>query len=346
MEFIKPVEWKDHVLHVLNQVKLPEVKEYNPKSTVEDVFYAIKNMELRGAPLIGIAAGYGMFLSIKDVEGADHDEFMVILKKSGELLAKARPTGSNLFGTIERMIKKAEGLRNESIKTMKKLLEEEAIKIHRAEDEINRLIGENLLTLLKDGMTILTHCNAGSLATGCYGTATAPVYIAKERGWNIKVYADETRPYLQGARLTTYELKRAGIEVTLICDSMAGMVMSQGKIDAVIVGTDRVAANGDIANKIGTMSVAVLAKYFNVPVYIAAPSTTVDMNTLTGKDIPIEERNPEEITSWYGRLIAPEGVKVYNPAFDVTPHELITAIVTDRGIVYPPFGENLRRLME
>ncbi len=344
MEFIKPVEWKDNVLHVLNQVKLPMVTEYNPKRTVEDVFYAIRDMELRGAPLIGIAAGYGMFLGIRDVKEADHEGFMDILKKNGEFLAKARPTGSNLFGTIDRMIKKAESLKDESLETKKKLLEEEAVKIHRAEDEINRIIGENLLTLLKDGMTILTHCNAGSLATGYYGTATAPVYIAKERGWNIKVFADETRPYLQGARLTAYELERAGIDVTLICDNMAGMVMSQGKIDAVIVGTDRVAANGDIANKIGTMSVAVLAGHFNIPFYIAAPSTTIDMNTLTGRDIPIEERDPDEITNWYGTRIAPENVKVYNPAFDVTPHELITAIVTDKGIIYPPYRENIEKL--
>lgn len=344
MEFIKPVEWKDSILHVLNQIKLPAVTEYNPKRTVEDVFYAIKNMELRGAPLIGIAAGYGMVLGIRDLEDVDHEEFMRIVKKNGEYLSKARPTGSNLAGTVERMINLAESLKSESLAEKKKLLEEEAIKIHRAEDEINRIIGENLLTLLKDGATILTHCNAGSLATGYYGTATAPVYLAKERGWNIKVYADETRPYLQGARLTTYELLRTGIDVTLICDNMAGMVMSQGKIDAFIVGTDRVAANGDIANKIGTMSVAVLAKHFNIPVYIAAPSTTVDMNTLTGKDIPIEERDPEEITNWYGSRIAPENVKVYNPAFDVTPHELITAIVTDKGIVYPPYDENLKKL--
>lgn len=344
MEFIRPVEWKDGILFVLNQVKLPMVTEYNPKRTVEDVFYAIKNMELRGAPLIGIAAGYGMFLGIRDLDDADHNEFMKAVKRNGEMLANARPTGSNLFGTIKRMTERAEALKDETIESRKSLLEAEAIKIHMEEDEINRIIGENLLTLLKDGMTILTHCNAGSLATGYYGTATAPVYLAKERGWDIRVYADETRPYLQGARLTTYELAGAGIDVTLICDNMAGMVMSQGKIDAVIVGTDRVAANGDIANKIGTMSVAVLAKHFDIPFYIAAPSTTVDMNTARGEDIPIEERNPDEITNWYGRRIAPEGVKVYNPAFDVTPHDLITAIVTDKGIIYPPFDENIKRL--
>lgn len=346
MDFIKPVEWKDGTLFVLNQIKLPTVTEYNPKKTVEDVFYAIKNMELRGAPLIGIAAGYGMFLGIKEADDMGHAEFMELFKKNGELLAKARPTGSNLLGTIKRMMNRAENLKDEVLESKKRLLEEEAIKIHREEDEINRLIGENLLKLLKDGMTILTHCNAGSLATGCYGTATAPVYLAKEKGWNIKVFADETRPYLQGARLTCYELKRAGIDVTLICDNMAGMVMSQGKIDAVVTGTDRVAANGDIANKIGTMSVAILAKHFGIPLYIAAPSTTFDLNTPNGENIPIEERQSDEITNWYDRRITPEGINVYNPAFDVTPHELITAIVTDKGIIYPPFEENIKKSFE
>lgn len=346
MDFIKPVEWKDGTLFVLNQIKLPTVTEYDPKKTVEDVFYAIKNMELRGAPLIGIAAGYGMFLGIKEADDMGHAEFMELFKKNGELLAKARPTGSNLLGTIKRMMNRAENLKDEVLESKKRLLEEEAIKIHREEDEINRLIGENLLKLLKDGMTILTHCNAGSLATGCYGTATAPVYLAKEKGWNIKVFADETRPYLQGARLTCYELKRAGIDVTLICDNMAGMVMSQGKIDAVVTGTDRVAANGDIANKIGTMSVAILAKHFGIPLYIAAPSTTFDLNTPNGENIPIEERQSDEITNWYDRRITPEGINVYNPAFDVTPHELITAIVTDKGIIYPPFEENIKKSFE
>jgi methylthioribose-1-phosphate isomerase len=344
MEFIKPVEWKDNTLYVLNQLKLPVVTEYNPKRTIDEVFYAIKDMELRGAPLIGIAAGYGMYLGIKDLEDIGHAAFMGQIKRNGEMLSKARPTASNLFGAIGRMIQRADNLKDETLETKKRLLEAEAIKIQRDEEEINLRIGENLLSLLKDGMTILTHCNAGCLATGNYGTATSPIYLAKERGWNIKVYADETRPYLQGARLTAYELSMAGIDVTLICDNMAGMVMSQGKIDAVIVGTDRVAANGDIANKIGTMSVAILARHFNIPFYIAAPSTTVDINTLTGKDIPIEERNTEEITNWDGRRIAPEGINVYNPAFDVTPHELITAIVTDRGIIYPPYTANIKRL--
>lgn len=341
---VKHIDWKEGVLYVLNQLKLPAVTEYNPKRTVADVFHAIRDMELRGAPLIGIAAGYGMYLSIKDLPEMPHAEFMATLRQQGAYLAQSRPTAVNLFWAIDRMIAKAYSLQELSVAEKKKTLEAEALQIHAEDAAINRAIGENLLTLLKDGMTILTHCNAGVLATGYYGTATSPIYLAKERGWNLKVYADETRPYLQGARLTSYELHAAGIDVTLICDNMAGVVMSQSKIDAVITGTDRVAANGDVANKIGTMSVAILAKHFGIPMYIAAPSPTIDMQTPTGRDIPIEERDPREITHWYGKQIAPDGIKVYNPAFDVTPHDLITAIVTDKGIVTPPFAENLRKL--
>lgn len=343
-DFIKHIEWKDETFYVLNQIKLPAVTEYNPKKTVEDVFYAIKDMELRGAPLIGIAAGYGMYLGVKDLAEMNHEEFMKVVRQNAEFLARSRPTAVNLFWALDRMAAKAESLKDKSVAEKKQALEAEAFNIHQEDIEINRKIGENFMPLLKDGMTILTHCNAGALATGSYGTATSPMYLAKERGWNIKVYADETRPYLQGARLTSYELHQAGIEVTLICDNMAGVVMSQGKIDAVITGTDRVAANGDVANKIGTMSVAILAKHFGIPMYIAAPTPTIDMNTPTGKGIPIEERNPREVTHWYGRQIAPDDVKVYNPAFDVTPNDLITAIVTEKGVVTPPFQENLAKL--
>ena len=341
---LKHIEWKDGVLYVLNQIKLPALTEYNPKTTIEGVFHAIRDMELRGAPLIGIAAGYGMYIGIKDLPDMPHDEFMAKMRLQGKYLAESRPTAVNLFWAIDRMIAKADTLRDQSVAEKKRILEQEAIQIHEEDRTINRNIGEHLLTLLHDGMTILTHCNAGILATGYYGTATSPIYLAKERGWNLKVYADETRPYLQGARLTSYELHSSGIDVTLICDNMAGVVMSQGKIDAVITGTDRVAANGDVANKIGTMSVAILAKYFKIPVYIAAPTPTIDMNTPAGKDIPIEERSPREITHWYGQQIAPEGVKVYNPSFDVTPHELIAAIVTEKGVVTPPFDVNLQKL--
>lgn len=345
-ELIKHIEWKDGALTVLNQLKLPAVTEYNVKRTLEEVFHAIRDMELRGAPLIGIAAGYGMYLGIKDAPEMPHGAFMALMRKNGEFLGQSRPTAVNLFWGIDRMIAAADALRDASVAEKKARLEREAILIHEEDRAINRGIGENLLTLLRDGMTILTHCNAGILATGYYGTATSPIYLARERGWNLKVYADETRPYLQGARLTSYELHSAGIDVTLICDNMAGVVMSQGKIDAVITGTDRVAANGDTANKIGTMSVAILAKHFGIPVYIAAPSPTVDLNTPTGKAIPIEERSSREITHWYGHQIAPDGVKVYNPSFDVTPNELIAAIVTEKGIARPPYVENLRAVLK
>ena len=342
---IEPIKWEDQTLYVLNQLILPAVSEYNPKRTIEEVFGAIKDMELRGAPLIGVSAAYGMCLGIKDVTDSDHDAFMATMKKNGHYLAKSRPTAVNLFWAIDRMIEKAESLSDQPTEEKKKILEQEAITIHREDEDINRNIGENLLPLLKDGMTLLTHCNAGVLATTKYGTATSAMYLAKERGWTIKVYADETRPYLQGARLTSYELQQAGIDVTLICDNMAGFLMSQGKIDAIITGADRVAANGDVANKIGTMSLGVLANYFRVPLYIAAPTPTIDMNAATGKDIPIEEREPAEVTHWYGRQIAPENIGVYNPAFDVTPHELVVAIVTEKGVVYPQFDTNLIKIM-
>ncbi len=236
--------------------------------------------------------------------------------------------------------------KDKDVKEIKSILREEAKRIHEEDIEICKTIGENLIILLKDGVGILTHCNAGQLATSKYGTATSPMYLAKEKGWNFKVYSDETRPRLQGSTLTALELYEAGIDVTTITDNMAAMVMSQGKIDAVIVGCDRIAANGDTANKIGTMGVSILAKYFGIPMYIAAPTPSIDINTKTGEDIPIEERNPEEVTSRFGVWTAPKGVKVYNPGFDVTPHENITAIVTEKGIVYPPFKENLKKLFE
>lgn len=345
IEYAKPIIWEDNSLLILNQLKLPEKTEYNSKNTIEEVFFAIKNMELRGAPLIGITAAYGMYIGIRDVTANTHDEFMEITKKKARYLKESRPTAVNLFWAIDRMVEKASQLQDKSLDEKKALLLEEAITIQKEDEAINRSIGENFMTLLKDGISILTHCNAGSLATSKYGTATAPMYIAKEKGWNIKVYADETRPYLQGARLTSYELFNAGIDVTLICDNMAGFLISQGKVDVVIVGADRVAANGDTANKIGTMSLAVIAKHYNVPFYVAVPTPSIDLSTPTGKEIIIEERSPLEVTNWYGIPIAPEGVKVYNPAFDITPNELITAFVTEKGIVLPDYSMNLNKLM-
>lgn len=342
---IEPIQWKNQTLFVLNQLILPETSEYNPKTTLKEVFAAIADMELRGAPLIGVSAAYGMVMGMKDFNENNHDAFMAQMQKNGDYLAKSRPTAVNLFWAIDRMIATAEKLTDQSTEEKKQSLEAQAIAIHREDEEINRKIGENLLPLLADGMSLLTHCNAGVLATTKYGTATSAMYLAKEKGWKFKVYADETRPYLQGARLTAYELQHAGIDVTLICDNMAGLLMSQGKIDAIITGTDRVAANGDVANKIGTLSLGVLAHYFKVPLYIAAPTPTIDMNTASGKEIPIEERDPAEITNWYGKKIAPDNISVYNPAFDVTPHELITAIITEKGIATPPFATSLKKIM-
>jgi len=325
-------------LIVLNQRKLPATVEYLTKKTVEDVFWAIKNMEVRGAPLIGVVAAYGVVIGAKDA--SNDEEFIDSVKNSVERLKKSRPTAVNLFWALERMYKKALELEKEEIplEEKKKLLEEEAKRIHNEDIEANKRIGELFIEnkLIEDGDSILTHCNAGALATTKYGTATSAMYLAKELGWNIKVFADETRPYLQGARLTTTELKEAGIDVTLICDNMAGWVMKKGMINKIIVGADRIAANGDVANKIGTMSLAILAKKFNIPFYVAAPTSTIDLNCETGEDIPIEERDRKEVTDWFGIKIAPDNIGVFNPAFDVTPNEYITAIVTEKGIIKNP----------
>jgi len=351
MKVLEPIKW-DTVkkkLYVLNQLKLPTIKEYLEKDTIEDVFYAIKHMELRGAPLIGIAAAYGIVLGLKNLKS--NESLFDNVKENAEFLAKARPTAFNLFWALDHMQKCAIEIEKRPsllLEEKVRIIEEEAIKIHR-EDECNNFrIGENFLnnSLVHDGDTILTHCNAGVLATSKYGTATSPMYLSKERGWDIQVYVDETRPYLQGARLTAFELDEAGINVTLICDNMAGLGLSKGKINEIIVGADRIAANGDVANKIGTMSLAVLANHFGVPFYVAAPSTTIELACGCGNNIPIEERDANEVTNWFGIRIAPQGINVYNPAFDVTPHELITAIVTEKGVIKKPFNKNIEKIIK
>ena len=333
-EPLNPIEWKNDALVLLDQTKLPNDIVYEEFTTVEGVWDAIVTMKVRGAPAIGVAAAYGVYLSVRDITSNVEEE----VQKHADYLATSRPTAVNLFWALDRM----KAVKSDSLK---EALLEEAKAIHKEDEEINRAIGENLLTLLNDGMGILTHCNAGSLATSKYGTATAPMYLAKEKGWDFKVYADETRPRLQGSTLTALELSRAGIDVTVITDSMAGMVMSQGKIQAVIVGCDRVAANGDTANKIGTLGVSILAKHYGIPFYIAAPTPTIDLQTPTGAEIPIEERDKSEVIEGFGKLTAPAHVNVYNPAFDVTPAEHITAIVTEKGIVRAPFKENLAKLL-
>ncbi|EKN41454.1 methylthioribose-1-phosphate isomerase [Clostridium botulinum CFSAN001627] len=342
------IKWDDNrdKLILLDQTILPNKIEYIEYDTAEGVYDSIKDMIVRGAPAIGVTAAYGLYFAAKVAPEDKFENFFKYLKEKSSYLDSSRPTAVNLSWALKVMESKALENKDKDVKEIKSILREEAKRIHEEDIEICKTIGENLIILLKDGVGILTHCNAGQLATSKYGTATSPMYLAKEKGWNFKVYSDETRPRLQGSTLTALELYEAGIDVTTITDNMAAMVMSQGKIDAVIVGCDRIAANGDTANKIGTMGVSILAKYFGIPMYIAAPTPSIDINTKTGEDIPIEERNPEEVTSRFGVWTAPKGVKVYNPGFDVTPHENITAIVTEKGIVYPPFKENLKKLFE
>jgi len=332
---LTPVKWEGERLLLLDQTKLPVETIYLELNTAEEVWAAIRHLQVRGAPAIGMAAAYGLYLGIRNSAAQTHAELLAELEEKAAYLATSRPTAVNLFWALDRVKARAQSGAGQAVAEVKAAVLAEALEIQREDERVCRQIGENLLTLLHDGMGVLTHCNPGALATAAYGTATAPFYLAKERGWNLNVYADETRPVLQGARLTAYELQQAGIDVTLICDNMAAMVMAQGKVQAVIVGTDRVAANGDVANKIGTYGLAVLAHAHGIPFYVAAPLSSIDYETPTGAEIPIEERPAEEITHGLGRQVAPTGIKVYNPAFDVTPARYITAIVTETGIFKP-----------
>lgn len=343
---IYSLKWADGKLSLIDQTLLPETIAYIEMDTLEEVFDAILHMKVRGAPAIGIAAAYGMVLAAMALVDLDPPAFELALAKAAGHLASSRPTAVNLMWAIDRMQKKADASKHLPVRKIVEGLEQEAVKIHDEDRQINRAIGENLLTLLKDGDTVLTHCNAGALATSEYGTALSVFYLAQEKGVCLKAYADETRPRLQGARLTAFELLYNGVDVTLICDNMAAVVMAQGKISAVIVGCDRIAANGDTANKIGTFNVSILAKHFGIPFYVAAPTPTIDLCCTTGADIPIEERSTREITMIDQNRIAPEGIKTYNPAFDVTPAAHITAIVTEKGIVYPPYPEHLSKLFK
>lgn len=320
------IKFENNKLYFLDQTLLPNEIKYVIPQSKEDYYTAIKTLQVRGAPAIGIFAGYAMALL---------DEDKPELKK---YLDSARPTAVNLSWATARMLKAYNDGKN---------LTEEAVKIHKEDIEMCRKISEYGLSLLKDGDGILTHCNAGALATSKYGTGLGPLLLGKEKGYNFHVFCDETRPLLQGARLTSFELENAGIDTTLICDNMASIVMKQGKINAVLVGTDRIAANGDIANKIGTSGVAVLAKHYNIPFYVLGPYSTIDYACKTGEDIEIELRDADEIKNmWYEKPMALEKTKCYNPAFDVTDNELITAIITDRGIIKQPYKENLEKIRD
>lgn len=337
------LEYANEKLMIIDQTLLPNKEKYIEIKTKEELWDAIHKLKVRGAPAIGVSVAYGIYVVTRDISD---DIFIEEFKKIKAYLETARPTAVNLFWALERMDSVFEKNKNKSIAEIKKLLLKEAINIDMEDKNACQKMGEYGLELLKPNMGILTHCNAGSLATAGIGTCLAPIYLGEEQGYNFKMYSDETRPLLQGARLTTFELNKAGIDVTLLCDNMAATVMSKGKIDAVVVGCDRMAANGDGANKIGTLGVAILAKAFNIPFYMFVPTSTIDLNTKNGDEIRIEERNKNEISEmWYEKPMAPSGVKAFNPAFDVTKAEYITAIVTEKGIIRPPFSENIRRIL-
>ena len=320
---------------ILDQTQLPGREVYITLRTAEEIWEAIYRLKVRGAPAIGVAAAYGLSVCAEQITTSDTMEFAQKLREVARYLSGSRPTAVNLSAALERMLQVLDKHPDSTCQAWKKLLRHEAAKIWEEDAAACRQIGEHMLARLRPGMGILTHCNAGHLAVSELGTALAPIYLGQERGYGFRVYADETRPLLQGARLTAYELRKAGVDVTLICDNMAASLMRKGCIDAVIVGCDRVAANGDVANKIGTLGVAILAHHYGVPFYVLGPTSTIDMNCPTGDSIVIEERAAEEVTEmWYAHRMAPEGVSVYNPAFDVTPHELITAIVTEKGVFY------------
>ena len=346
---IIPVKWSDEGVLMLDQRLLPTEEKWLTLKTYTEVAAAIRDMVVRGAPAIGVSAAYGVALGVKNFVGTNlldlEDDFDYI----AEVLAKTRPTAVNLFWAIDRMRRRFQKAKaeNKSISEIKQILVDEAKAIHDEDIESQRLIAQFGGELLEDNSTVLTHCNAGALATGgVWGTALGVIRGAKEQGKTVSVFADETRPYLQGARLTAWELLQDDIPVTLITDNMSGHIMKQGKIHAVVVGSDRIAANGDVANKIGTYMVAVLAKRHNIPFYVAAPLSTLDLNCATGDEIPIEERDTKEITHVREIQLAPEGIGVSNPAFDVTPNELVSAIITEKGVARAPYTESLRAFFD
>jgi methylthioribose-1-phosphate isomerase len=333
-------------LMMIDQTRLPvEFVEITCRD-VEAVWQAIKRLSIRGAPAIGIAAAYGVCLGVQSVKDASDDDFFARLEEATEYLAASRPTAVNLFWALERMKRKAlERRGTDSPGEIADVLLAEARAIHEEDRAMCRAIGRHGAGLLSDGMGVLTHCNAGGLATADYGTALAVIFAAVEAGKAVHVYADETRPLLQGARLTAWELHQRGIEVTLICDSMAAQVMREGRIGAVVTGADRIAANGDAANKIGTYGLALAAAAHEVPFYVAAPSSTFDLSLVSGEQIPIEQRDPREITHGFGRQTAPEGIGVYNPAFDVTPARLIKALICEHGLIEPVTRERISEVL-
>jgi methylthioribose-1-phosphate isomerase len=334
-------------LKIIDQTKLPGTVEILYLTKQEDIFQAIYLLKVRGAPAIGVAAAIGIYLAALEINESAYDGFYNSFKKAKDYLGSSRPTAVNLFWALDRMERVVLDHKGEAPAKLKELLHDEAIAIRNEDIQVCKSIGEYGLELIRDGDGILTHCNAGQLATVRYGTALSPVHLGRERGMNFKVFCDETRPLLQGARLSAFEMVSAGVDTTIMCDNMASMVMKNGWVKACFVGCDRVAANGDAANKIGTSGAAILAKHYGIPFYVCAPTSTIDMSIKEGKDIVIEERKAEEVTEmWYRERMAPPGVKVYNPAFDVTDHALITAIITEFGIARPPYTDSFREIFE
>ncbi|WP_409291956.1 S-methyl-5-thioribose-1-phosphate isomerase [Peribacillus sp. SCS-37] len=337
------IQWNDTHITILNQQALPQKTEYLELRTLEDVYDSIVTLKVRGAPAIGITAAFGTALAAGSLEDENFPEFKQKVQSAISYLAGSRPTAVNLFWALNRMESVLDGA--VTVNEAKTDLVHEALKIYLEDEETCRQIGEHGLSLFKAGDRAMTICNAGGIATARYGTALAPFHLAAEKGINLEVYALETRPVLQGSRLTAWELMQAGVDVTLISDNMAAHTILTKEVTAIIAGADRIAENGDTANKIGTFGLAVLAKHFNIPFYIAAPSSTFDLSAASGESIPIEERNPEEITHIHGIRIAPEGVDVFNPAFDVTPGSLITAFITEKGIIYPDYRQEIQKVI-
>ena len=345
MSEFKTIQWNKNYVTLLDQTQLPGQEVYLKIDSVEAMAEAIKKLRIRGAPAIGIAAAYGLVIGAQKIRSRKQAEFIPELNKIAEVLLATRPTAVNLKWAIQKLTQKVHDNNSLSVEKIILLLEAEAIKIHSEDRLLCEKIAKFGATLFSQKqVTILTHCNAGILATGGQGTALSVIYELKNQGCDVRVYADETRPLLQGTRLTAWELNKAGIPVTLICDNMASIVMGQKKIDGVIVGADRIAGNGDVANKIGTFTVALAAREFNIPFYVAAPYSTFDFSLSSGDQIPIEERSPKEITHIRNKKLAPDGISVYNPAFDITPNKLITAIITDKGVCKPPFLKNISKL--
>ena len=332
-------------LVIIDQTKLPYEVEILNLTEQKDIWNAIYLLQVRGAPAIGVAAGFGVYLAAKQIQADNYADFYKQFKAAKEYLDSARPTAVNLSWALNRMEQVVLTNKEKSVAELKELLHKECVAIKEEDVWMCRQIGEYGLSLIQDGYGILTHCNAGQLATSKYGTALAPIHLGRERGMNFKVFTDETRPLLQGARLSAFELQADGVDTTVICDNMASQVMKNGWVQAIFVGCDRVAANGDACNKIGTSGVAILAKYYGIPFYVCGPTSTIDMSIEKGEDITIEQRPAEEVTEmWYKKRMAPEGVNVYNPAFDFADNELITAIITEYGIARPPYTDSLKEI--